>query len=45
MDLDAELAVVVLLDILELVSCNHSVRKLHAAENLLEILLPELAVE
>ena len=45
MYLNAELAVVILFDILESVSRNHAVRKLHSAENLVEILLLELAVK
>ena len=35
MDLDAELSVVILLDILELVSCDHSVRELDSADGMI----------
>ena len=45
MDLDTELAVVVLLDVLEFVCLDEAVRKLDAAEELLVVLLLELAVK
>ncbi len=45
MDLDSELPVVILLDVLELVSSDSSVRKVDSAEDLLVVLLTELAVE
>ena len=45
MDLDAELSVIILLDVLELVSSDDSVRKLNAAEDLVVVLASELAVE
>ena len=45
MNLDSYLAVVIFLNVFELVSCNHTVRQFDSAENLLVILLLELAVK